>query len=76
MSRIFMHNMTGQIIAKTPNGIKEYTTTGEWRDAPDDTPVTSYPLLYAGLERSQRWSCCGGIQLASDDKCPVCNESY
>jgi len=80
MSRIFIHNTTGQIIAKTPNGPKVYIG-GEWREAPDNIPesgfvelaVTQFPLLYAGLER---WFCCGGIQLAKEDKCGVCGESY
>jgi hypothetical protein len=26
--------------------------------------------------KSHIWTCCGGIELHEDDKCPICGEEY
>lgn len=38
----------------------------------DDHPCKDCMKRY----KSNIWTCCGGIELHEDDKCPICGEEY
>jgi hypothetical protein len=43
------------------------------REFPCDSCLSQYHQQSAA---PTFWTCCGGIELQEDDRCPVCNEEY